>query len=176
MTYLLDTNIYIQSWILWYCNNIFPGYWEWLLKEHQSGRFQMIDRIWHELESQSTIVQWKKNIDPISTYNEADIEALQEVLRTARSQRIRGNSYTFDAIKDFENCADSHLIASAYANHAVIVTEETYNGESNRRIKIPNICKDLNIRTMNARQLLQEIHPEFIWIAEAPQQRIKDSD
>ncbi|MDO4568804.1 MAG: DUF4411 family protein [Planctomycetia bacterium] len=163
-SYLLDTNIYIQSWNLWHPKSVFPGYWEWMLHEHKIKQFQTIDKVLEELKHYDGIEEWKNQIKEVSTKTTDNIvDPLRTVLQVVYNHTSQGKKYTQRAITEFENCADSYLIAYALANHLDIVTEETFEERCLKRIKIPNICRKLNIRTLTLPQLLREVNPEFLW-------------
>lgn len=49
MSFLLDTNTYIDAQNRYYANEIVPGFWSVLEKEHDSGRLQSIKAVREEI-------------------------------------------------------------------------------------------------------------------------------
>lgn len=47
--YLLDANVFIQAKNQHYGFDFCPAFWEWLVKENQSGKVASIDKVGDEL-------------------------------------------------------------------------------------------------------------------------------
>lgn len=47
--YLLDANVFIQAARTYYAPDIAPGFWDWLLKQHNSGNIASIAQVKKEL-------------------------------------------------------------------------------------------------------------------------------
>jgi hypothetical protein len=69
--------------------------------------------------------------------------------------------YTPAAINTFLQAADFYLIAHALAGGHVVVTHEVVS-DSKARIKIPNVCIDLNVRFMTPYQMLRTEQARFV--------------
>lgn len=159
--YLLDTNFYIQAWHF-YPIEIFPGVWKWLKKEHETGRLLLIDKVSDELKGIG-LKEWKKqNLKAVKSPPER-IENFAQVMDVAGKVDVAGKKYKKEALEEFALAADSFLIADALAYGAVLVTDETLDNQSIKRVKIPNVCRHLNVRMLQPVQLIRELGPCFIW-------------
>ena len=49
MSYLLDTNVFIQAKNLHYGLDFCPAFWEWLLEGHAAGNVASIDKVGDEI-------------------------------------------------------------------------------------------------------------------------------
>jgi hypothetical protein len=153
--FLLDTNVFIQSSQRYYAFDIAPGFWEELISYAELGRVMSIDKVKKELISER-IKNWSTEYFQkwFESTNEPDvINAYQKIIRWAFA-----HDYTDKAKEDFSNIADSWLIAFSYAKKYTLVTEETYNENCKKRIKIPNICREFSIRYINTFQMLRELN------------------
>lgn len=56
------------------------------------------------------------------------------------------------------NRADARLIAHALANKLIVVTEERYNTDIQRRIPIPNVCAVFNVEWVDTFQMLRDLN------------------
>lgn len=71
--------------------------------------------------------------------------------------------YGKNAIRDFSSKgADYFLVALAYQDNYSIVTHEIEAGKDAKRIKIPNVCKELGINCINVADLLKKERVRFI--------------
>jgi len=75
---------------------------------------------------------------------------------------IKSNSQYFESAKsEFASVADSWLCAHAMTYDYVIVTEETYEAFSRKKVKIPNVCREFDIKFINLLQFMREIGIRF---------------
>lgn len=64
----------------------------------------------------------------------------------------------YSVLKDF---ADPWLIAFAISNKWTIVTYEKSQPERKNRIKIPEVCNQFNVRSIDAIQMFRELNETF---------------
>lgn len=81
------------------------------------------------------------------------IEAYREIINSVNDNE----DYKQSAKDEFASIADSWLCAYAFAYGATIVTLETYQAGVKNRIKIPNVCKEFDIRYIDLLQFMREI-------------------
>lgn len=65
--------------------------------------------------------------------------------------------YTPLAKEEFASVADSWLCAYALTYDEIIVTEEIYDADIKKRVKIPNVCEEFGIRCINLLQFIRKI-------------------
>ncbi len=61
----------------------------------------------------------------------------------------------------FLDSADLFLIAKARVVGYTIVTEEKSAPKSQRKICIPDVCKEFNVRSINTMELLRKVRAKF---------------
>lgn len=62
---------------------------------------------------------------------------------------------------EFASIADSSLCAYGLAYEATIITLKTYQKRVRKRVKIPNVCREFNIRYIDLLEFMREIGMRF---------------
>ena len=162
--YLIDTNIYIDSYDRYYRNEFFPTYWEHLsniLNEHV-----IIPKIVKDEITKSPWFQdWLNRHYTDNYLNHKDYsEQWQAVLNFVQSCGLYKESALTNQDKGWadENTADPWIIAMAKEMHLTIVSEEQKipnlgQGVKVRVAKIPDICEKLNVRCITRNEFFGEI-------------------
>lgn len=70
-------------------------------------------------------------------------------------------NYEQSAIHTFMRAADYYLVAHAKQRNAIVVTNEIPSN-SKRKIKIPDVCMDLNIEFVNPFKMLRQSGAKFV--------------
>ena len=156
MKYLFDTNIFITAKNTYYAMDIAKTFWEYLERDDINTKIMIIDMVYKEI---------KRGKDELATWmtktfrNKIILSSSDAIITNYKhiSEAISQNdSYTKDAKNEFARVADSWLIAHAYHNNnCYIVTNETYDANIKRRIKIPNVCKLFNIQCIDLFQFMR---------------------
>jgi len=159
--FILDANVFIESAKRYYALDIAPGFWDALIKHARNGPVRSIDKIKVEIDRGNDDLKiWVgKNFRQwFESTNQQDVlNAYKTVITWAQSQ----SQFTADAKAEFARNADGWLIAYALAKGGVVVTDEQFNSEIKRRIKIPNACKGVNVRYMNTFGMLRDLGVRF---------------
>jgi hypothetical protein len=67
------------------------------------------------------------------------------------------------AAKDeFARVADGWLAAYAKANRHVVVTLEEFNNESQKRVPLPNVCRQFEVDYVNTFEMLEILGTKFV--------------
>lgn len=157
--YLLDSNVFIQAKNLHYDFDVVPAFWDWLVRENQSGTVASIERVLDELRAGGDeLSNWAEDRgeDFFIGPDAAVAAALGTVSNWASTQ-----SYDAAAVATFLQVADYWLVAHALAHGFVVVTHEV-PADTVRKIKIPNACIGLNLRCINPYDMLRLEHARFV--------------
>ncbi len=157
--YFLDANVFIQAKNLHYGFDFCPAFWDWLEIANGKGVVFSIEKVKEELlQIDDELAHWADNHDEsfFLPPDEQVLTAFPEVSRWVKSQ-----SYDPPAIYAFLQDTDYYLIAHALAHSFTVVTHEVPS-DSKKRIKIPNVCIGLNIKTMNTYEMLRREHARFV--------------
>ncbi|MGH9131526.1 MAG: DUF4411 family protein [Acidimicrobiales bacterium] len=135
MTYLLDTNVFIEAKNRYYGLDFCPAFWEWLDQAHAAGVVSSIDKVATELTGQEDqLASWAGH-RPRTFFLEAD-PALLPSLQVLSGWAI-GAGYKPAAVTTFLGGADYYLVAHAHGHNHIVVTQEVPAPPPSKSIKIP---------------------------------------
>lgn len=77
------------------------------------------------------------------------------------SDWVANENYESTALVTFMNCANYFLIAHVLLGNFVVVTHEVICS-SRKKIKIPNVCKGLNVQVTNTFEMLRKEKAKFV--------------
>lgn len=159
--YIIDTNIFITAKNQLYPMDIMPRFWT-LLIERGSSKTVLIDRVKNELlEGNDDLSQWiKEHGDKFINKTINDIDVINSYRRIIQDVQ-NSKQYTESAKMEFAGVADSWICAHALAHEYTVVTMEKYSVGAKKRIIIPNICKDYDIRCISLLDYIREIGITF---------------
>lgn len=159
MAYLLDANVFIQAKNLHYGLDFCPAFWDWLVAENKAGQVFSIEKVGDELQAgNDELAQWaaargKAFFLPPNT-------AMLRTL-TVVSTWVNGQNYEAAAVNTFLQVADYYLVAHALAHAHTVVTHEIA-AESVRKVKIPNVCIGLGIKSMTPFEMPRRERARFV--------------
>lgn len=159
MSYLLDTNVFIQAKNLHYGLDFCPAFWQWLLESNARGHLFSIDKVADEIAAGADeLTNWaqQEGNDLFRATDSAVVAQFGKV-----SAWVTGQQYEPAAINTFLQVADFYLIAHALAGNHTVVTHEL-PANSTRYIKIPNVCAGLNLRFMTPYEMLRAERARFV--------------
>ena len=158
-SYLLDANVFIQAKNLHYGFDFCPAFWEWLVEQNGAGKVASIEKVADELKAgEDELAEWAKERGD-GFFLRPD-EAVVPALRTV-SVWASGNGYQPAAVATFLQVADYWLVAHALAHACTIVTHEV-PADTIRKIKIPNACIGLGLRSVSPYEMLRRERARFV--------------
>jgi hypothetical protein len=157
--YVLDSDVFMTAARSYYAFDLVPAFWEALVREARNGRLLSIDRVKDEIgRGQDTLRKWANNdFHPwfASTSHAAVIEEYRSMMRWAST-----HSHFTDAAKaEFADAtnADPWVVAYAKATNSTVVTNEKYDSNIRRKIKIPNVCQVFGVHYVDLFQMLRAL-------------------
>lgn len=159
MAYLLDANVFIQAKNLHYGFDFCPAFWDWLALKNARAEVFSVERVGDELLAGSdTLADWAKaqGAGFFLTPDQQSLPALATV-----SQWVLAQQYDAAAVNTFLQVADYYLISQSLAGGHTVVTHEV-PADSQRKIKIPNVCIGLGIRYTSPWEMLRREKAKFV--------------
>lgn len=159
MTYLLDTNVFIQAKNLGFAFDVCPGFWDWIVLARADGRVLSVDRVGQELRGrEDDLRDWADAQGPalFAPPDASVFEALAKVSTWVTSQNYRAS-----AVNEFLQAADYFLIGHALAYGHIVVTHER-PGNQITLIKIPNVCAGVGVSTTTPLDMLRRERVRFV--------------
>jgi predicted nuclease of predicted toxin-antitoxin system len=156
--YCLDANVLIQAWQKYYSPKICPSYWDILDLLGEAEKIFLPEEVYKEItRTEDELSQWLKSSNiPIRKIDENVTKCLKDIYSANPIHK-----FLVDNTKA-RSLADPWVIAHAINEGAVVVTkEEKVTARNSKRIKIPNVCDNMNIEWMNDFQMVAELNIKF---------------
>lgn len=132
----------------------FPGLWKKMGESFKSGELISTIIVYDEIEhGGDELAKWAE------VYKAHFLKVEEELL-----QEVAIITTNFPTLIDHTNPreqADPYLIAMAKMTKGTVVTEERLVGENARIIKIPNVCKSLEISSIKLIQMIKVLNWKF---------------
>ena len=163
--FLLDSDIFITAKNKYYSFDICPGFWSSLIHFHEEGRVYSVDRVKREIlrfQKEDRLASWVKQSLPRAFFlnSNADVSiAYGEIIQWANQHP----QYYNRAKNDFAQSADSWLVAHAVTRGATVVTNEVSAPESQKDIKLPDVCKQFDVLCVDTFSMLRDLKIRFNW-------------
>jgi len=159
MSYLLDSDVFIQAKNLHYGLDFCPAFWDWLITSNANGLVFSTEKVGDEIEAGADeLAAWAEGRGP-GFFLKPDA-AILPALATVSSWAT-GQNYEPAAVSTFLQVADFYLVAHALAHGHVVVTHEVA-AASTKKIKIPNACIGVGVKCMSPFEMLRHERARFI--------------
>lgn len=159
MSYLLDSDVFIQAKNLHYGLDFCSAFWDWLIMSNQAGLVFSTEKVGDELAAiADELAGWAANrgdgffLKP----DAALLSALAKVSSWATEQ-----NYEPAAVSTFLQVADFYLVAHALAHSYTVVTHEVA-AASTKKIKIPNACIGVGVKCISPFEMLRHERARFV--------------
>jgi len=165
--FLLDANILIEAHKRYYGFDLCPGFWTAMILQHKADRVFSIDRVKEELtptqkrKSHDKLFRWTKQKAPKGFFKKTDAEAIAEQFGKIIQWVENNPQYKIEAKAEFVKVADGWLIACAKAEGMIVVTDEVYDNNIRKKVKIPNVCQQFGVEYINTFDMLRELGVKF---------------
>ena len=135
MKYVLDANIFIEAYKRYYHNQIVSSFWQWLINDEEIYTIKRVkegvkdgnDGLFKLMEGIKEVSAQVQNFNIVANHVQNHYTAQQE-------------------IDKFLSKADPLLVATGIDNtNIIIITSEVSVGKDSTKIKIPNICQELEV-------------------------------
>jgi hypothetical protein len=157
--YVLDSDVFMTAARSYYAFDLVPTFWRVLVGEASNGRLLSIDRVKEEIDrGNDRLKEWASGdfhawFEP--TNHSSVLGHYRDIVRWAEAQQ-QFTRAAKDEFTDKEN-ADPWVVAYAKATNRTVVTNEKYEPNIRRRIKIPNVCKAFDVEYVDTFQMLRAL-------------------
>jgi len=161
MAYVLDANCFIDAKNRYYGFDLCPGFWESLTKYNAAGVIYSISRIEDELrKGNDDLAKWAAKQGSGFFLPENDTQTADCMKQVVAW--VKGGGFKPEAIAEFFGCADPFLVAHAMAHGYTVVTQESLDLMTKKRVKIPVVCRQFGVRYLTLFEMLQEAGVQFV--------------
>ncbi len=160
MLRLLDANVFITAKNTYYGLDLVPAFWSWLETQARLGRLASTDLVYNELKNGGDdLANWVREREDLIFHIKSDPPPVAAHVNSIATW-ARRESYEPHAIADFLDCADPFLIGAAAYLRCVVVTQEVPSN-SRRKLKIPNVCRVLDVPCENTFEMMRQLGARF---------------
>ncbi|MGB7295220.1 MAG: DUF4411 family protein [Candidatus Aminicenantales bacterium] len=168
--YALDANVFIEAKNKYYGFDVCPGFWRALVVEHSKGYIVSIDRVRDELVKMRNepdgepdpLSDWAKDTVPGTFFKKTQDQAVVNAFRDMAAWVNSESQFTPAAKAEFASAADGWLIAYAKVNALIVVTHEEYARDVKKKVPIPNVCLEFDVKYVNTFEMLEALKVKFI--------------
>ncbi len=156
-TYCIDANVLIQAWQKYYSPKFCPDYWNVLDELGKQNKIFICEDVYGEIKkTEDDLYDWLKKCNiPIKKSSENVIKCLKEIYQNPLHLKLVDNTKN-------RSLADPWVIAHAMSENAVVVSkEEKITATNTDKVKIPNVCENMNVRCINDFEFIHEIKLKF---------------
>ena len=143
MKFLIDSDVLIQAYKMYYPLDVAPGFWRQLHEAAAAGEIQSIDRVRNEVYTNpDELTQWCDDHLPDEFFLDTS-DCIVQYASIIRWGESRDDHYNRTALAELATAtnADPWLVAMAMANQDYqVVTQERSNPARRRRVMLPDIC------------------------------------
>lgn len=155
MAYIFDTNIFIRSKHELPVD-VWPTFWREIARLIQSGQIFSSIKVKEEIErGGDELTDWMRNNVVAGFYIPIEPNVLTKYADVTNWANTR--SYTLNAVNEFASVADSFLVATAAAKGLTLVTFETPDSNSKKRVKIPDACVAMGVNYCDLNTALRNL-------------------
>jgi len=146
--YCLDTSVLIESWNNLYRPKSFPSFWEKIRDGFEQKQFISPWYVLNEIEKKDDdLYKWTKNISIFFYLFDENLEKEQTIIINKFRRLI-------DQGKGRSMC-DPWVIALAKIHKCPVVSQEYPKSDENP--KIPDVCRNLDLRCIKIADLIEEM-------------------
>ncbi len=157
--YCLDSNVYIQAKNGPYGMDFHTSFWNWLDMQTELGVIESSIMVYDELvDGDDDLAEWVKARKDSGLFI-APNEEVQRIYGEISDHVV--SSYEEVYAKVFLEKADAWIIAQAKADEATVVTHEVMAPSNTKKVKIPNVCNQFSVETVNVFTMLRHLRVQF---------------
>jgi hypothetical protein len=131
-----------------YPPDVAPGAWDAITDMADSGIIISSQEIYLELEAQDDgVFDWARNHQYVFL-------PLEDVIQTKATEILKDFPNILD-LRQSKSSADPFLIATAIVKSCFVITEEQPTGPGSKILKIPNVCRSLNVKCMSLLEMMR---------------------
>ncbi len=156
--YCLDANVLIQAWQKYYAPNLCPDYWDRLNELGKTGIIFIPAMVYEEItRTEDSLSEWLLKSDiPKDKITEDVTLKLKLIYESDPKHKLLADNTRGRSL------ADPWLIAHAMSRSATVVTkEEMITRADSKKVKIPNVCKNMGISCINDFEFVTQLNFKF---------------
>jgi len=145
--YSIDTSAFLDGWVRYYPPDVFPPLWRKIEGLIATTELRASIEVGEELRRKDDgVYKWTKSQNGLFSAIDLDIQFKVKEILTQFPRLVSSQSN--------RTTADPFVIALAQIENCIVVTGEKLTGSVNHP-KIPDVCRQLNIRCMTLLEMIR---------------------
>ncbi len=164
--FIVDSNFFIQAHRATYPLDVAKSFWVKIKILSDRNVIVSIDKVKNEIYDNSShedeLKSWSESNLPSNFFMNTQ-SVLNKYIEISNWATLNQHGYQQNAIDEFlqAGLADPWLVAFAMTNNWTIITQEKSEPNIKRKIKIPEVCNQFNIKYINTIDLFRELRETF---------------
>ena len=163
--FVVDSNFFIEAHRSTYPLDVAQSFWNKVRQLADTGTIISIDKVRDEIyDHQDTLKLWCENNLPRDFFKDSTA-VMTEYAQVAGWAASQSHLYLPKALNEFLDAetADAFLVAYSLADNQnrILVTQEISEPNRRNKIKIPDACLALSVRSCNTIQMFRQLGETF---------------
>lgn len=162
--YIVDSDVFITAKNRYYAFDLCPGFWDSIIREHDTGRVRSIDSVRRELlngRPDEDLVVWVKNELPVEFFLGTAEPEVQRAFGEVMLWVTRSPQYFDNAKAAFAAKADGWLVAYAMVHGVKVATNELSNPDSRKEVKLGDVCLQFGVKYEDTFEMLRALKVRY---------------
>lgn len=161
--FVIDSNVLIQAKNRYYAFDVCTGFWNAIDSHASSGKIVTVEPVLDEiLDGDDNLSEWLDKRRVNHTIIDISDKGIQDSYSTLINWVFNSSQFQDAAKSEYADSADGWIMAYAHAYNHKVVTHESYHKNVKKRVPIPNVCKEFNIKYTNTFEMLRSLSIEFV--------------
>jgi hypothetical protein len=154
--YWMDANVLIQAKNRHYKFHVHPKFWSFLSAEMEKGTIRVSKMVYDEVSGgDDDLAKWCKQRREKGLCIRPS-KAVQDCYGKQVATYVSGGRWKPHHVSEFLRGGDGWVIAHAIESDGIVVTEES-DKSHNAKIKIPTVCKALDVECIATHEMLDRL-------------------
>jgi len=154
--FIVDANVFMQAANSYYAFDIVPRFWTWMEGRLGHDLFTVVPVGAEILAQSDELSDWFKGVTNPNWVLAVDDQATQLQMPVIAKHCV-DYGYKPAGIAKFLSGADPWVIAQAREKGWTVVTQEIAQPETRKRVKIPDVCDNLNVKNILVFDMLRKL-------------------
>jgi len=161
--FILDSNFFIEAHRVSYPFDVVPSFWLKVKELAENGIIISIDKVHKEItQNKDELTTWCEENLPKDFFKDTSV-VINQYIEVSNWANTKSNHYNTSALNEFLDAdeADAWLVAFAISNGNQIVTHETSDLKTQKRVKLPDAASPFGINCVKTIEMFRLLGEQF---------------
>lgn len=161
--FVLDSNFFIEAHRVSYPFDVVPSFWLKVKELAEKGLIISIDKVHKEItQNKDELTTWCEENLPKDFFKDTSVVIIQYI-QVSNWANAKSSHYNISALNEFLDAdeADAWLVAFSISRGNQIVTHETSDLKTQKRVKLPDAAKPFGINCVKTIEMFRLLGEQF---------------